>query len=202
MLSNLKTEFQGSTNMGIVRVTSSYLPCPKINLSLAVATLSGPGGATLRSFDVVSGELLLEKHLHSPQSGILAEPNHLGTYIAFGNETNGNPDLFVLTNGHTVNHVVAGNVKWTWTSEDQGYICLFDFAITAYLNRLQFPSDLLQPPRYVRINICYRPFQVLRLLHPSRHHVITNYWRSYFYLCHSIQHFQRLNRLYPTEQAF
>ncbi|KAF5352206.1 hypothetical protein D9758_009183, partial [Tetrapyrgos nigripes] len=100
-----------------------------------VASLSGPGGATLRTFDIGTGDLLLEKHLHSPQSGILAEPNYLGTYIAFGNETNGSPDLFVLTNGHTVNHVVAGNIKWSWTSEDQG-------SLVTYSNLLITPQSI------------------------------------------------------------
>jgi len=87
-----------------------------------VTSLSGPGGANLRTFDALTGDLLLEKQLHSPQVGLLSEPHHLGTYIAFGNETKGSPELFVLTNGHTVQHIVGGKIKWSWTSEDQGFV--------------------------------------------------------------------------------
>ncbi|THU88882.1 DUF1620-domain-containing protein, partial [Dendrothele bispora CBS 962.96] len=67
---------------------------------------------------------------HPPQVGLLAEPHHLGTYIAFGNETNGSPDFFVLTNGHTVNHIVNGKVKWSWTSEDKGSLVTYSNLIT------------------------------------------------------------------------
>lgn len=83
--------------------------------------MSGPGGATLRTLDVLTGELIHETRLHSPSLGALLEPNHLGTFIAYGVDASDHYDLFVLTNGHTVNHLsgTTGTIKWTWTSPDQ-----------------------------------------------------------------------------------
>lgn len=94
-----------------------------------VAVLSGPGGATLRSFDVLKGHLILEKKLHAPESGQIAEPNHLGTAIAFAPSID-HPDIFVLTNGHTIRSVdgTTGEAKWTWVSPDRRRVILLEFA--------------------------------------------------------------------------
>ncbi|ESK86134.1 duf1620 domain-containing protein [Moniliophthora roreri MCA 2997] len=83
-----------------------------------VASLSGPGGSVLRIFNTLTGDLLLERQLHKPVSGLLVEPGSLGCSVAFGNDTLGTPDLFVLSNGHSVHHFVGRDEKWTWKSED------------------------------------------------------------------------------------
>ncbi|KAL0573048.1 hypothetical protein V5O48_008907 [Marasmius crinis-equi] len=98
-----------------------------VNGSVVVASLSGPGGANLRLFNVLNGDLLLEKQSHTPASGLLAEPPHLGSYVAFGNDTMGvgTSDLFVLTNGQTVSHYIGRDRKWTWNSEDQTSLVIY-----------------------------------------------------------------------------
>jgi len=85
-----------------------------------VATLSGPGGATLRNFNVLTGELLLEKRLHKPDGGALSEPIYLGKDVIFSPHSS---DLYVLSNGCTISSIDGntGNVNWNWTSPDQGY---------------------------------------------------------------------------------
>ncbi|KAF5347996.1 hypothetical protein D9757_014689 [Collybiopsis confluens] len=95
-------------------------------LRSVVTSLSGIGGATLRSFDALTGELLLEKRLHESESGLLVQPNYLGTFIAFGNTTR---DIYTLTNGRTVTYVSSdvdysngGDIVWTWVSEDHRQI--------------------------------------------------------------------------------
>ncbi|KAJ3711601.1 DUF1620-domain-containing protein [Lentinula raphanica] len=87
-----------------------------------VASLSGPGGANLRSFNVLNGEMLLEKSLHRPNTGFLIQPNSLGTYIAFGKQTR---EIYTLTNGRTVNLVNGSDISWTWTAEEQGSQVLY-----------------------------------------------------------------------------
>ncbi|KAG6861505.1 hypothetical protein C0995_015932 [Termitomyces sp. Mi166 len=84
--------------------------------SIVLATLSGPGGATFRVFDGITGALRFEKCLHAPESGRHAEPLHLGTHVAFGPSG----ELYVLTEGHVVRRVDAltGIVHWTWASQD------------------------------------------------------------------------------------
>ncbi|KIJ24147.1 hypothetical protein M422DRAFT_56525 [Sphaerobolus stellatus SS14] len=84
-----------------------------------VVALSGPGGATLRSYNVSNGDLVYESQLHSPLSGKLHEPPNIGEDIIFSiDKTN---DVFALTNAHVVRRVdgISGQPKWTWTSEDQ-----------------------------------------------------------------------------------
>ncbi|KIJ47261.1 hypothetical protein M422DRAFT_66579 [Sphaerobolus stellatus SS14] len=84
-----------------------------------VVALSGPGGATLRSYNVSNGDLVYESQLHSPLSGKLLEPPNIGEDIIFSiDKTN---DVFALTNAHAVRRVdgISGQPKWTWTSEDQ-----------------------------------------------------------------------------------
>ncbi len=81
-----------------------------------VASLSGPGGATLRAFDVLDGSLLLEKRLHSPENGLLLDSIDMGGPIVITDAF----DIITLTNGHTVNYFSrSGQLKWTWASEDQ-----------------------------------------------------------------------------------
>ncbi|KII83787.1 hypothetical protein PLICRDRAFT_147866 [Plicaturopsis crispa FD-325 SS-3] len=84
-----------------------------------VAALSGPGGATLRTFDSLTGDLLLEQRLHSIESGLLMEPADLGTAVAFATEGS-STFIFVLTNGHTLRKVdaVTGELKWSWSASD------------------------------------------------------------------------------------
>jgi hypothetical protein len=92
-----------------------------IHLRLSVVvSLSGPGGATLRSFDALTGQLLVERRLRTPE---LANPSDLGTDLAFVHDSSDiHSDVFVLTNGHTVLRLdgLSGKTKWSWTSPDQG----------------------------------------------------------------------------------
>ncbi|KAK0476054.1 hypothetical protein IW261DRAFT_1491717 [Armillaria novae-zelandiae] len=83
-----------------------------------VASLSGPSGATLRSFDVLSGHLLLEKRLHSTDTRLPSESGLTGSCITFTADS----DIIALTNGHTVQFITkSGEIRWTWTAEDQRY---------------------------------------------------------------------------------
>ena len=86
-----------------------------------MASLSGPGGAHLRTFDSSTGHLLLEKRLHDPAAGRLQEPGDLGTAIAFGPD---GEDIYILTNGYIVRRAdrKTGEVKWGWTAPDQTYV--------------------------------------------------------------------------------
>jgi hypothetical protein len=85
-----------------------------------IATLSGPGGSTLRTFDAISGTLIIEKQLHTPEVGHLSEPHHLGKHVVFSPDEEG---IYVLSDGHTVSHVhsATGELNWTWSSPDQTY---------------------------------------------------------------------------------
>ena len=96
-------------------------------LSPVVAALSGPGGSYLRLFDFLSGQLLSEQRLHSPEAGRLFEPAFLGVDITFGdriaveqNQSSKN-DVFVLTNGHIIRCIDTGTgkAKWDWIAPDQ-----------------------------------------------------------------------------------
>ncbi|KAH9476635.1 ER membrane protein complex subunit 1 [Psilocybe cubensis] len=100
--------------------------------STTLATLSGPGGSTLRTFSLLTGSLLLEKRLHHPANGALLEPAHLGKQVVFsreGNDSNGNQKdvLYVLTNGCEVRKLDAqsGKEMWAWKSPDQGSLTIY-----------------------------------------------------------------------------
>jgi ER membrane protein complex subunit 1 len=86
----------------------------------AVATLSGPGGSTLRTFDALTGQLLVEKRLHLPEIGILSEPVFIGKHVIFSPDST---DIYVLSNGYTVTNINSetGDVKWSWSSPDQRF---------------------------------------------------------------------------------
>ncbi|KAG6829349.1 hypothetical protein H0H92_004715 [Tricholoma furcatifolium] len=92
----------------LLRAASKY--------STAIATLSGPGGAVIRLFNGTTGTLHLEKRLHASETGRNADPPHLGTHVAFGNDNT----VFVLTNGNVVKAIdgSTGEERWTWTSEN------------------------------------------------------------------------------------
>lgn len=85
-----------------------------------VAALSGVGGANLRLFDAIEGDLLLETRLHNPETGRLFEPETLGTAISFGSGEQAG-DVFVLTDGHVLRSIDrrTGDVKWGWSAPDQ-----------------------------------------------------------------------------------
>ncbi len=93
-------------------------------LHIVVATLSGPGGAMLRTFDLQTGILLLEKQLHPPELGHLAEPHFFGKHVAFSGHNS--TDIYVLTNGHTFVRIdqTTGEIKWSFTMPDARYITL------------------------------------------------------------------------------
>ncbi|KAF9075476.1 DUF1620-domain-containing protein [Rhodocollybia butyracea] len=87
-----------------------------------VASLSGTGGATLRTFNMLSGEPLIEKRLHEPETGLLIQPNNLGTFIAFGNKSH---EIYTLTNGRIVNCFHNGEILWTWRAQDHSSQILY-----------------------------------------------------------------------------
>lgn len=108
---------------------------PLITLLVAVvASLSGPGGATLRTFDYTSGALIVEQRLHKPESARLLEPDHTGASIAFVSSTSASEstDLIVLTEGHVVRKLdSAGKELWKWVSPDQTYdLALYRFMLS------------------------------------------------------------------------
>lgn len=94
---------------------------------VVLASLSGPGGSTLRIHNVLTGVLLHETRLHAPSTGQLTQPPSIGVKIAF---LPGSDDVFVLTNGRTVTRFVMdaerGGYKkaWEWTSLDQSYVLI------------------------------------------------------------------------------
>ncbi|KAJ3575190.1 hypothetical protein NP233_g1262 [Leucocoprinus birnbaumii] len=83
-----------------------------------VATLSGPGGAILRTFDIQTGVMVLEKQLHPPQQGHLAEPHFFGKHVAFGGDNS--TDIYVLANGHTFYRMDrnTGEIHWQFAMPD------------------------------------------------------------------------------------
>ena len=106
-----------------------------------VAALSGPGGSTLRVFEALSGHLLLEKRLHTHETGTLFEPSDLGASIAFVPSSS---QLLVLTNGHTLRSIdgMTGETKWSWTSEDQRSVRSLMFFVF-WLMCVQFTNNIL-----------------------------------------------------------
>lgn len=85
-----------------------------------MAALSGVGGAQLRLFDSIDGDLILEKQLHNSRAGQLFSPQQLGVSISFLE----GGDILALTNGHTLYrvHGTTGDIIWAWTSPDEAYV--------------------------------------------------------------------------------
>jgi hypothetical protein len=88
-------------------------------LLVVIATLSEAGGTTLRTFNAISGEIVLEKKLNPSETRPLIVPIHTGKEVIFSHSS---AEVYVLTNGHTVNVLngKTGESKWRWTSPDQG----------------------------------------------------------------------------------
>ncbi|KAH9010844.1 DUF1620-domain-containing protein [Lactarius pseudohatsudake] len=101
-----------------------------------VVSLSGPGGSTLRTFDCLTGQLILEKRLHAPHTDHLESDDvGPGAAIAFIPESD---DVFALTNGRTVRRIGAdGAVRWAWESADKSasvvYVKLVTTPSTVYV---------------------------------------------------------------------
>ncbi|KAF8512945.1 DUF1620-domain-containing protein [Hysterangium stoloniferum] len=95
-----------------------------------VVTLSGPGGAYLRSYDITSGDLIFESRMHRPITGRLLEPARIGQDIVFSVDSTS--DIFVLTNAFTVRRIdgLNGETKWQWSSEEQSSSILFSKLIS------------------------------------------------------------------------
>ncbi|EGO03055.1 hypothetical protein SERLA73DRAFT_103134 [Serpula lacrymans var. lacrymans S7.3] len=104
--------------------------------SNTIVSLSGPGGATLREFDLFKGHLLLEKRLHDPLLGHLWEPSNLGTSIistgASSSSDSSSSTILALTNGDTLTSINSstGETHWEWTSPDKGTLIIYSKAIT------------------------------------------------------------------------
>ncbi|KAG2355552.1 hypothetical protein BDR07DRAFT_1613621 [Suillus spraguei] len=105
----------------------------------SVSSLSGPGGSTLRTYDLETGHLILEKQLHSPGDARVHEPQNLGiSLLRFTNHSLNSTAYFALTNGDSVTHLdETGDIMWTWNSPDQGSTILYSHIIvdpsTVYL---------------------------------------------------------------------
>ncbi|KAG1773685.1 hypothetical protein EV702DRAFT_559870 [Suillus placidus] len=105
----------------------------------SVSSLSGPGGSTLRTYDLETGHLILEKQLHSPVDGRLHEPQNLGISLLRSTNPSLNSTAYLaLTNGDSVTHLdETGDTLWTWNSPDQGSLVLYSHLIadpsTVYL---------------------------------------------------------------------
>lgn len=80
------------------------------------------GGATLRTLNVLTGDLIVEKRLHKPELGKLFEPADLGSHIVFPFASSN--DAVVLSEGYVLRgiDVATGQEKWKWAAEDQGYV--------------------------------------------------------------------------------
>lgn len=119
------------------------------------------------------------------EEGRLFEPVGLGGAISFLDAGDSGSDMLVLTNGCTVRRIGnGGDVKWSWTSEDEGYV---DFLFSLYficssvsfftLTLLsQLISNPNEDPFHAGCNLHLRPCQVLQILYPT---------------CHSAQHHNR-----------
>lgn len=105
----------------------------------SVSSLSGPGGSTLRTYDLETGHLILEKQLHSPGDARVHEPQNLGiSLLRSTNHSLNSTAYFALTNGDSVTHLdETGDIVWTWNSPDQGSMILYSHIIvdpsTVYL---------------------------------------------------------------------
>jgi outer membrane protein assembly factor BamB len=105
----------------------------------SVSSLSGPGGSTLRTYDLETGHLIFEKQLHNPVDGRLHEPQNLGISLLRSTDTSLNSTAyFALTNGDSVTRLdEVGDILWTWKSPDQGSLILYSHIIadpsTVYL---------------------------------------------------------------------
>ena len=86
---------------------------------VVIATLSEAGGATLRTFNAISGEIVLEKKLNPSETRALNDPIHVGKDVIFSRSS---ADIYVLTNGHIVSVLdgETGELKLRWASPDQG----------------------------------------------------------------------------------
>ena len=93
-----------------------------LNVTLiVVATLSGPGGAILRTFDIHTGAQLLEKQLHSPELGHHAEPDFFGKHVVFAGDNS--TDIYILTRGDTFYRLdgKTGEIHWQFSMPDVRY---------------------------------------------------------------------------------
>lgn len=109
-----------------------------------MASLSGPGGSTLRTFEFLTGDLILETQVYAPEPGHLFNPAHFDTHAAFSDHSEG---LYVLSDGHVVTFVdgVTGEIRWTWSSPDHTYVDdLFRSFQRIYRCDVQLIDDVLQ----------------------------------------------------------
>ncbi|KDQ19878.1 hypothetical protein BOTBODRAFT_27299 [Botryobasidium botryosum FD-172 SS1] len=90
-----------------------------------VTALSGPGGSTLRMFEISTGQLLWETRLHNSALGLLSDPRDLASHVHV--VPGGLSDVLVLTNAHEVRKIsgATGEVLWHWSSEDRASLVLF-----------------------------------------------------------------------------
>jgi hypothetical protein len=84
-----------------------------------VASLSGAGGTTLRAFDALTGDILMENRIHAVDLNRPSDPPMFGASITFSKEGN---DIFILSNGHQVSRIDGrtGSLRWTWKAQARG----------------------------------------------------------------------------------
>jgi hypothetical protein len=118
--------------MIIVRHNADFKCIRGSNIVPGVSSLSGPGGSTLRTYDLETGHLILEKQLHSPVDGRLHEPQNLGISLLRSTDISLNSTTyFALTNGDSVTRLdETGDILWAWKSPDQGcaFFVLYSFS--------------------------------------------------------------------------
>lgn len=123
MVSTRCTHTLASKNVPVIALYGRGEPTAESALDprgpVVVAALSGPGGAVLRVFEATTGLLTFETTLHKPEEALLTQPVTLSNDIAFTLDES--PDVFVLSNGHTVSRVngFTGSRRWRWDSEEQ-----------------------------------------------------------------------------------
>lgn len=169
----MTTGFWRSKNTETVRETT-LLCSSRANRTTAVAAVSGVGGATLRTFDVVTGDLLSELRLHSADTGRLLEPDTTGLSLAFDSATDS--QLYVLSNGKSVRRVDAdtGLIRWSW-SERSVPLCVYIRApIAASLTHKQVPKHLLCSTSDVQCSLRHRPRENCYFVFTTHHGTIIN----------------------------
>lgn len=119
----------GVQNTRLQYVSFSYLgKLIALSSVLAVATLSGPGGVTFRSYDLLTGDLLHESLLHNSVDGRSHDLQEVEIISALDSTPEGST-IFTLTNGNTVSRIdgQSGDVVWRWRPQDNKYIPIVCF---------------------------------------------------------------------------
>jgi hypothetical protein len=163
-----------SATMMIVRHYVDFKCAYESNMVLGVSSLSGPGGSTLRTYDLKTGHLILEKQLHSPVDGRLHEPQNLGISLLLSTDSSLNSTAyFALTNGDSVTRLdEAGKTLWTWSSPDQGCVYSYYAVFTSLISVHQVLSFVFSHNHRPFHGICCGAREVICILHFARNDLV------------------------------